>query len=217
MKHSRWLLSRRGALALLAGAALVSCGRKSPRARPVPKGAVVLALGDSLTFGTGATPDTAYPAELARLSGWDVVNAGVPGDTAAQARERLPVLLDTAGAQLVIVSIGGNDFLRRLPEADTRAHIEAICDAALARGLQVMLLAVPRPSLSAAIGSLTDHPMYADIAATRPVVLQREGWSEVLADADLRSDAIHANARGYAQQARNIVATARAAGLLPLS
>ena len=167
MKHSRWLLSRRGALALLAGAALVSCGRKSPRARPVPKGAVVLALGDSLTFGTGATPDTAYPAELARLSGWDVVNAGVPGDTAAQARERLPVLLDTAGAQLVIVSIGGNDFLRRLPEADTRAHIEAICDAALARGLQVMLLAVPRPSLSAAIGSLTDHPMYADIAATR--------------------------------------------------
>lgn len=216
MKHARWLPSRRGVLALLAGGALVSCGRKRARARPVPKGAVVLALGDSLTFGTGATPDTAYPAELARLTGWEVVNAGVPGDTAAQARERLPALLDTAGAQLLILSIGGNDFLRRLPEAETRAHVEAICDTALARGLQVMLLAVPRPSLSAAIGSLTDHPMYADIAAARAVVLQREGWSEVLADADLRSDAIHANARGYAQQARNIVATARAAGLLPL-
>ncbi|MBL8370672.1 MAG: arylesterase [Burkholderiaceae bacterium] len=218
MAVSGW--TRRRVLALLgvaAGPALTACGRKGPRARPVPKGAVVLALGDSLTFGTGATPDTAYPAELARLTGWEVVNAGVPGDTAAQARERLPALLDTAGAQLLILSIGGNDFLRRLPEADTRAHIEALCDTALARGLQVMLLAVPRPSLSAAIGSLTDHPMYADIAAARAVVLQREGWSEVLADADLRSDAIHANARGYAQQARNIVATARAAGLLPLS
>ena len=66
----------------------------------MPPGAVVLALGDSLTFGTGAPPEAAYPAELARLTGWDVVNAGVPGNTSAQARERLPALLETAGAQL---------------------------------------------------------------------------------------------------------------------
>lgn len=208
--------TRRAVLALLAGAGLAACGRKPVRGRPVPPGAVVIALGDSLTFGTGAPPEASYPAELARLTGWDVVDAGVPGHTAAQARERLPALLETAGAQLLILSIGGNDFLRRVPEAETRAHIEAICDAALARGLQVMLLAVPRPSLSAAVGSLTDHPMYADIAAARRIVLQRDGWSEVLADAELRSDAIHANARGYAQQARHVVATARAAGLLPL-
>lgn len=207
-------LSRRRTLALLASVALAGCGPKPIKARPVPPGAVVLALGDSLTFGTGAPPQDAYPAELARLTGWDVLNAGVPGNTSAQARERLAALLETAGAQLLILSIGGNDFLRRLPEAETRAHVEAICDTTLARGLQVMLLAVPRPSLGAAIGSLSDHPMFAEIASTRPIVLQRDGWSEVLSDPELRSDAIHANARGYAQQARNVVATARAAGLL---
>ena len=217
MKSLPLPLSRRRTLVLLASIALVACGRKPIKAHPVPPGAVVLALGDSLTFGNGAPPEASYPAELARLTGWEVINAGVPGNTAAQARERLPALLETAGAQLLILSIGGNDFLRRLPEAETRAHIEAICEATLARGLQVMLLAVPRPSLTATIGSLTDHPMFAEIAAPRPVVLQRDGWSEVLADSALRSDAIHANALGYAKQARNVVATARAAGMLPSS
>ena len=106
-------LSRRSTLALLVSVALAGCGPKPIKARPVPPDAVVLALGDSLTFGTGAPPEAAYPAELARLTGWAVVNAGVPGNTAAQASGRLPALLETAGAQLLILSIGGNDFLRR--------------------------------------------------------------------------------------------------------
>ena len=81
------------ALCALAAVGLAGCGRRAIKAQPVPAGASVLALGDSLTFGTGATPDTAYPAVLATLTGWAVVNAGVPGDTAAQAVARLPALL----------------------------------------------------------------------------------------------------------------------------
>ena len=60
--------------------------------------------------------------ELARLTGWNVVNAGISGDTSAGALERLPALLQEHQPRLVVVSIGGNDFLRRMPVADTRSN-----------------------------------------------------------------------------------------------
>ena len=139
---------RRAALkALTCGAVVLGlpgCGRKPLRGDPVPVGAVVLALGDSLTFGTGAAPESAYPAALAALTGWQVVNAGVPGDTAAQALERLPGLLQEHRPALVLLGIGGNDFLRRLPEADTRRHIQAACEQVRAAAAQVLLIAVPQ-------------------------------------------------------------------------
>ena len=196
-------------------AAIAGCGRKqAARAQLVPAGRTVLALGDSLTYGTGASPETAYPTVLAELSGWNVVNAGVSGNTSAQALERLPGLLAEHQPKLVIVSIGGNDFLRQLPEADTRANIIAICRQALGSGAQVLLVAVPKVSMVAALGQMSDHPLYADIAAELNVPLQREGWSKVLGDSKLRSDAVHANAQGYVQFAHSLHSTAVAAGLL---
>jgi acyl-CoA thioesterase I len=201
-------------LTLGAAAALPGCGRPRIRADAVAPGAAVLALGDSLTFGTGAPPDAAYPAVLERLSGWQLHNAGVPGDTSAQALERLPPLLQAPPA-LVLLCIGGNDFLRRVPESDTRQHVRTICETVRATGAQLLLIGVPRPTLSAAFtGSLSDHPLYGDIAETLKLPLHRQGWSEVLADESLRSDAIHANAQGYARFAQGLVATARAVGLL---
>ncbi len=205
------------ALAVLGGLGCVAgCSRHSRiRADPVPAGATVLALGDSLTYGTGATPETAYPAVLAALSGWRVVNAGVPGDTSAQALERLPALLQEHVPALVLLGVGGNDFLRRLPENDTRSNVRRTCEQVRAAGAQVLLIALPRPSLTAAFTrSLTDHPLYGEIAESMKLPLHRQGWSEVLADEGQRSDSIHANARGYAQFANGLLATARAVGLL---
>jgi lysophospholipase L1-like esterase len=208
-----WLL-RLGAAAMMAGATLASCGRAPVRGRAVPAGATVLALGDSLTFGTGATPESAYPAVLAGLTGWAIVNAGVPGDTSAQALARLPALLDEHRPALVLVSIGGNDFLRGVDEASTRANVERICAAARAAGAQVLLIAVPRPTAVAAVGLLADHKLYGELAEALKLPLHRQGWAEVLADESLRSDRIHANARGYEVFARGLLATLRAGGLL---
>ena len=194
-------------------APVITCIEDLLKGRPLPAGSTVLALGDSLTHGTGATPETAYPAVLGQLSGWQVVNAGVPNDTSAQALARLPALLQAHNPHLVIVSIGGNDFLRQLPEAETRANLLAICQQARASGAQVLLVAIPRPSMVAALGKPSDHPLYEDIARELALPLQRGGWSEVLGDAALRSDRIHANARGYAQFAQALWRTAQAAGL----
>jgi acyl-CoA thioesterase I len=198
----------------IATAGLAGCGKRRPLGQLVPAGATVLALGDSLTFGTGATPETSYPSVLAGLSGWQLLNAGVPGDTSAQALERLPALLQEHKPALVLVSIGGNDLLRRLPEADTRANLQRICQLTQASGAQVLVLAVPRPSLAAAFtGSLSDHPLYAEVSAVLKLPLHANGWATVLADESLRSDAIHANARGYAQMARSVYDAALTHGL----
>ena len=213
-------VTRRGFAVRVAGAgllaaALAGCGRDNKTAQPVPPGSTVLALGDSLTFGTGASAETSYPTVLAGLTGWNVVNAGVSGDTSAQALARLPALLAEHHPKLVIVSIGGNDFLRKLPESDTRTHVHAICKQALAAGAQVLLVAVPRATVAAALGQMTDHALYAEVAKDLKIRLQREAWGEVLAQPDLRADAVHANARGYAQFARSVQGTAAAVGLLP--
>ena len=106
-----------------------------------------------------ASPETSYPTVLARLTGWNVINAGVPGDTSAQALARLPALLQEHAPQLVLVGIGGNDFLRRISDATTRANIQRTCEQVLVSGAQVMLIAVPALSAAAVIaGSLSDHP-----------------------------------------------------------
>lgn len=201
--------------ALLAASLLPACGRKRVVGRRIAAGATVLALGDSLTFGTGAAPESSYPSVLARLTGWNVINAGVPGDTSAQELARLPALMQEHSPQLVLVSIGGNDFLRRMNDGDTRANIRRICEQAQAGGAQVLLIAVPALSAAAVLaGSLSDHPLYEEIADSLRLPLHAKGWSTVLVNAALRSDQIHSNAQGYELFARGLADAARTAQLL---
>lgn len=209
------LLRRRHVvLATLAAAALAACGREQQRAA-VPAGATVLALGDSITFGTGAPAEASYPAVLGRLTQWNVVNAGVPGDTSAGALARLPQLLQEHQPQLVLVSIGGNDFLRRLPPVATRDNIRSILRQAADAGAQVVLVGIPEASaLAAAARSLSDHALYAELAEELDVPLFAGGWAGVLGDGTLRSDPIHANARGYEAFAQALAERLRALGLL---
>jgi acyl-CoA thioesterase I len=209
-------MKRRALLGVAAGSALLAgCGkRKVALAQALPAGSVVLALGDSITHGTGAAPEAAYPAQLAKLTGWTVVNAGVPGDTSAQALARLPELLAGHKPALVIASIGGNDFLRRIPEADTAANLRRIVALAREAGAQVLLVAVPRPTLAAAVGAgLSDHPVYEKLAAELALPLHAGGWAGVLGDEQLKSDQIHANAAGYRVFAEGLLTRLRATGL----
>jgi lysophospholipase L1-like esterase len=210
------VVGRRRLLVALAAAPLAACGRKVPRYEAIPPGSTVLALGDSLTFGTGAGAEAAYPARLAAMTGWQVVNAGVPADTSAQARERLPRLLAEHAPKLVLLSIGGNDFLRQVPEAETRTNIAAMLDEIRAAGAQPMLIAVPRPAVMAALlRSLDDHPLYEALAGERRVPLFASGWAKVLSDPALKADQIHANGAGYERFARDLHGFLREAGIAP--
>ena len=207
---------RRRLLLALAAASLAGCGRKAPRHAAIPVGSTVLALGDSLTFGTGAIAEAAYPRRLAELTGWQVVNGGVPGNTSAQARQRLPGLLAAHSPAAVLLSIGGNDFLRQVPEEQTRASIAAMLDEIRAAGAQPVLIAVPRPAILAALlGALDDHPLFESLAEERRVPLFASGWAAVLSDPALKADRIHANAAGYERFARELHGFLREEGIAP--
>ena len=199
---------------LLTAAALAACGKKAPKHTALPRGSAVLALGDSLTYGYGANPTESYPARLAELTGWTVTNGGVSGDTSAQALARLPELLREHTPRLVIISIGGNDFLRRQPENETRTNIRAIIQACKAAGAETLLVGVPGVGVGAALGYPGDHPLYADLAKAENVPYYANGWSQILGKDTLKSDQIHPNAAGYAEFARGLTAYLKENGWL---
>ena len=116
-----------GGLALTS-MAITACSRSAkPKGKTLPKEATLLCLGDSLTFGCGVTPDASYPQRLEQLNGHVTQNAGLNGDTAEGALARLPALLKQNTPGLVLVSIGANDFLRKLPPERTRAALKLWC------------------------------------------------------------------------------------------
>lgn len=196
-------------------ATLAACGKRKPKSQALPADTTVLALGDSLTQGVGTTAEGAWPSVLQEASGWELINAGISGDTSAQALARLPALLEEHSPQLVIIGIGGNDFLRQVDSQTTRNNIRQTVELAKSSGAQVLLLAVPQFSLLAAsTGRLSDHPLYAELAQELDVALYEKGWSQVLSDASLRSDQIHANTQGYAQYAQGLEAFLRQQGWL---
>ena len=209
-------LCRAPGLCLLACLLLLApgCGNET-RLPPLQPGAVVLAFGDSITAGLGAGPGEDFPARLAAATGWQVVNAGVSGDTAREARERLAPLLAKWQPDLVIVELGGNDFLRQTPAARVGGYLREIVRDAQAAGAGVALVAVPRLSLlRASVGALSDSPIYAEIAAEEGVILIPDVLADILSDAGLRADEIHPNTAGYRQLAEGIREALAARGLL---
>lgn len=208
---SRMNLPRDLAVALLV--ALAGCS-DAPRFEPLPIDAVVLAFGDSVTHGTGAGRGEDYPAQLAALTGWQVHNAGIPGDTAREATARIADALAETGAVLAIIELGGNDFLQRRAGADVKEDLRAIIKAARAAGAIPVLVSVPQASVLAAVaGRLSDSPIYAALADEEQVLLVEDAFADVLSDATLRADLIHPNAEGYRMLAARIADELERAGL----
>lgn len=193
---------------LLAAAALGACGPRHKLDR-LDSSAVVLAFGDSLTFGTGAGPAESYPAALERAIGRKVVNAGVPGETSAQGLERLPGVLDEVKPRLLILCHGGNDFLRRLDEGAAAANVRAMIRLAREKGVGVVLLATPKPGLPPSIPAF-----YGEIAAGEKVPFEEAVVRTVLFDNRLKSDMVHPNGQGYAQIAAAVEKLLRKSGAL---
>jgi acyl-CoA hydrolase len=201
----RWLL-----LALVL--TLSACG-EAEKLPALPSGSVVLALGDSLTAGAGVTPEQAWPALLAQRTGWQVVNGGVSGDTSAQGLQRLPALLDEHRPALVLVTLGGNDMLRRLPVQALEENLARVVVKCKAEGAKVVMVATPQPSLAGAVlRNLPVPDFYRRVAGSHQVPLIEDAIAEVLSDPLLKGDQIHPNADGHAVLATKIFEALRDIG-----
>jgi len=189
-------------IGLSATISVTGCGSE-PQQDTLPAGSTVVALGDSLTYGYGANDETAYPTVLAELSKWNVVNAGVNGDTSADVLTRVNEIAEQ-NPDLVLLGVGGNDVLQRISPDTTRANIIATIDTLQSKNIDVVLIAEPHLSTSALFGKASDNPLYEDIAEAEGIPLYSDGWSTVLSDEALKSDKIHANAAGYRQFAEGL-------------
>lgn len=198
--RSRFLML--AGIGLSATISMTGCGSE-PTQMALPAGSTVVALGDSLTYGYGANDETAYPTVLAELSKWNVVNAGVNGDTSADVLTRVHEITEQ-NPDLVLLGVGGNDVLQRIAPDTTRANIIATIDTLQSKNIDVVLIAEPYLSTSALFGKASDNPLYEDIAEAEGIPLYSDGWSTVLSDEALKSDKIHANAAGYRQFAEGL-------------
>ena len=177
---------------------LVACA-KTQQLPVLSKNDVVLAFGDSITFGTGAAPEESYPVVLEQIIGRRVINAGIQGEVTAEGLARLPDVLDREKPLIVIICLGGNDFLRRMNKKETAGNIREMVRICKQKGAAVVLLAVPAPGLS-----MSPEPIYCEIAKDLTVVLEEKTLSSILADGTLKSDIIHPNAAGYRRLAEAV-------------
>lgn len=175
---------------------LAGCG-KGPQVSPLGSNDVVLAFGDSLTFGTGASPAESYPEQLQTLIGRKVVNGGLPGEISADGLQRLPVMLEELNPKLLILCHGGNDFLRKQSDTAAAANVRAMIKLAKDKGISVILIATPKPGLL-----LSPPDFYAEIAKEFAIPFNDDAFNGVLRDNNLKSDLVHPNAKGYAQIAQ---------------
>jgi lysophospholipase L1-like esterase len=185
------------------------CGGKTPKLGKLAPADVIVAFGDSLTFGTGANEAESYPAVLAQLIARNVVRAGVPGEQTDGGRARLQSVIDEHKPKLMIVCLGGNDMLRKVDEATTKSNLRAILKSIQSQGIAVVLVGVPRPALVTSAA-----PFYEEIAREFAIPYEGRIVTDVLYRPDEKSDPIHPNAKGYRHMAEGIAALLKRAGAI---
>jgi len=190
---------------------IAACSDRAPTLAPLDAEAIILAFGDSLTYGTGAGRGASYPAVLEELTGMEVINAGVPGEVTADALARLPGLLERHRPALVILCHGGNDMLRRVNAETVYNNLEAMIDQVHAHGAELLLVGVPQPRLL----FLQPAEIYDRLANDRQLVYLRDVLPQLEHNAALKSDPIHLNAEGYRRLAAALHELMQATGAVP--
>lgn len=180
---------------------------------PVPKlseDAVILAFGDSLTYGTGASKNNDYPSILSEMTSITVVNGGIPGEISSRGLKRLPALLDRHQPELLILIHGGNDLLRKVSRNHTERNLGEMISEARKRDIAIIMLGVPKPGLF----FLKSDDIYINVANEHQIPVDLEVLPEVLGDNSLKSDTIHPNDDGYQMIAERIFTLLQEAGAI---
>ncbi|MCL1475717.1 GDSL-type esterase/lipase family protein [Argonema antarcticum] len=186
-----------------------SCGDNLAAVKNLKLGAgkQVIVLGDSIASGYGVGETEAFPSVLSRQLGLPIVNRGVSGDTTAAGLSRLQTDVITAEPWLVIVELGGNDFLQKVPKAQTEQNLRQIVTIIQDKGGIVVLLGI-----NIGLTKDTYQEIYDRIAKDTHSYLISQIFKGILDDSRYRQDdVIHPNPAGH-----EILATRIAKDLQPL-
>jgi lysophospholipase L1-like esterase len=178
---------------ILAALLIIGCSRSVPTLTPLSSDAVIVAFGDSLTYGVGATTDKSYPAILAQLIQREVINAGISGERTAQGLARLPEVLEEYQPDLLILCHGGNDILQKTGEEQAADNLIKMIQMLQEYEVEVVLIGVPKPKLF--LSSAANF--YPEIATKMEIPYDGEIIAKVLGKQSLKSDVVHPNAKGY--------------------
>lgn len=188
---------RKAALFLaLAACALVLFYLALHQGKPVKEhpatGENIICFGDSLTFGTGASPGMDYPSQLSGLMGKPVINAGVPGDTTKSAAPRLEADVLAKSPKIVLITLGGNDLRTGVPREEAFARLKDIVERIQAQGAAVVVGGISIPFLDKGY-----HEGYKALCKETGALLIPNIYAGILGRDDLMSDPIHPNDKGY--------------------
>jgi acyl-CoA thioesterase-1 len=180
--------------------------RNAPTAEARPR---IVILGDSLTAGLGLAPEQAYPTLLQRRLDdeglkYQVVNAGVSGDTSAGGLSRLDWALE-GDVRVLVVALGGNDALRGLPVEELKRNLSDIIERAQARRVHVVLAGMEAPPNYGQAYLVSFHEIYPDLAKQYKIPLVPfllQGVAGI--DSLNQRDGIHPTAEGARMVADNI-------------
>jgi acyl-CoA thioesterase-1 len=170
----------------------------------------IIAFGDSLTAGFGLSEKESYPyllQEKLKADGYDfeVVNAGVSGDTSLGGLERAEWVLEQDNAKILILELGANDLLRGIPVAKMKANLDQIIRKSKAKNLKVLLCGMLAPPTMGAEYQRDFTKAFPDLAAEHKVAFLPFLLENVALDKDLnQADGIHPNAKGSKIMADNI-------------
>lgn len=157
-----------------------------------PKNQTIVAFGDSLVFGQGATEGKDFVTLLSAKLGRVIINLGVSGNTTADGLLRAHEVLEEDPG-VVILLLGGNDYLRKIPEAETRQNLGMLIETFQRNGSVVVLLGVRGGILQDGRGG-----MYEDLSKKYGTVYVSDVLDGVFLKPELMSDGIHPNDKGYA-------------------
>jgi len=160
----------------------------------------ILAFGDSLTYGFGASSKESYPTRLSLLSGYRVINAGINGDTSNEGLRRLPQLLEDRSIKLMILCFGGNDIIQKKPMSGLKQNLKTMIQMAKAKNIEVLLISVPNITLF----GLSPLGLYEEVAEEENIPLLSGTLANILSQPSLKNDQIHPNALGYKEMADKI-------------
>ena len=156
-----------------------------------PSGSNIIAFGDSLTYGFGAGPGEDYPSQLSTMIGTPVLNKGVNAETTENALQRLDRDVLKSNPKIVIVLLGGNDLLNRLPLETTFRNLDTIVERVQDSGALVVLVGL-RNILGDQYGA-----RYKELAKRRGAVFVPDIMREIISSPKLKSDQVHPNGEGY--------------------